>query len=193
MLSLKKNAGEQHVIALTTQHGGEGLSTVIAGVGANLSRHGLEVLVIDAAGGPNSVGLILGLGDGVASAKLDDITTGTNVDSVTHVDHGPDLLVLGLDEFDTLKSADRLQQLIDTLRKRYEIVLIDAGILAAVSFALWRQLADRIFLVVDSTVATVESLSRLRKELSERDIHIDGVILNKRRFYVPDFVYDSLV
>lgn len=53
----------------------------------------------------------------------------------------------------------------------------------------WRASLDELVLTVDTTRTTVESLKRLNKDLEHHGLTVDAFVLNKRRFYVPNFLY----
>jgi hypothetical protein len=54
---------------------------------------------------------------------------------------------------------------------------------------LWADAANQVLLVVDTTRTTVKALERLQKSLSSTSLSLTGVILNKRRFPIPSFLY----
>lgn len=77
-------------------------------------------------------------------------------------------------------------------RQRYDVVLVDAGPLTGAGFRRWSRCADQTVLVVDGNRTTVEALRRLATELDHAQVQLTGVILNRRRFWIPDFLYRFL-
>jgi Mrp family chromosome partitioning ATPase len=80
-------------------------------------------------------------------------------------------------------------QLIRALRGAYHVVLVDAGSMRSPLPLRWARLAHRSVLVVDTSRSTEEELERLKVELESREQRIDAVILSKRQYYVPSFLY----
>lgn len=67
----------------------------------------------------------------------------------------------------------------------YDVVIVDAGSLKADIAYRTKDLADSTLLVVDARRTTVQMLERVKKTLAARNFDVDGIILNRRRSYVP--------
>ncbi|MEQ8662883.1 MAG: hypothetical protein RLW62_18880 [Gammaproteobacteria bacterium] len=100
----------------------------------------------------------------------------------------PALLSLDADRAAGVREDD-WRRALASLRERYAVIVVDTGDVDSVVPLRWRAFVDTLVLVVDTNRETVESLSRLRKNLDDRALTCDGFVLNKRRFHVPGFLY----
>ncbi len=75
------------------------------------------------------------------------------------------------------------------LRASYDLILIDAGAISTPLALRWARLGDLRVLVVDASRTNEEELERLRSELHSIGQEVDAAVLNKRRYYVPGFLY----
>ena len=114
------------------------------------------------------------------------------VETIHRANHGVGLLIVEDDDYEVSASAERFKVLVDRLRERYDMILVDAGILTTVRCAGWQRVADRVLLLVDSASTNIETLSRLKQEMPGRNLRIDGIVLNKRQFHIPNFIYRKL-
>ena len=53
----------------------------------------------------------------------------------------------------------------------------------------WSDGTSQVLLVVDTDRTKVEALSRLRKELKTAKLKLGGIVLNKREYHIPRFLY----
>jgi len=112
------------------------------------------------------------------------------VDHVQQVEHGKlDLLTLDGAVPSGFAGDELWGQLIRALHRAYHVVLVDAGSMRSPLALRWARIAHRSILVVDTSCSTEEELERLKVELAARKQRIDAVILSKRQYYVPSFLY----
>ncbi len=80
-----------------------------------------------------------------------------------------------------------------TLQGKFEFILIDAPSLQStpdgISFA---RTSDITVLVVEAEVTRKQVIEHLRDTLAAAGAKIAGVVLNKRRFYIPEKIYQNL-
>ena len=78
------------------------------------------------------------------------------------------------------------------MRQLFDVILVDTGSMASDTPYLWSRYATRALLVVDVQRTGIQELERLRFELTHSGLHPDAVILNKKKYYVPGFLYRHL-
>ena len=95
-----------------------------------------------------------------------------------------------------LLNSRKMKELLDVVRKRYEIVLIDLPpVLAVVDPMIVAALADMTVIVLKTGKTTRKPLLRTIEELRKAKARIAGVIFNdaeskKGTFYTPYFQYE---
>ncbi|MBI1398050.1 MAG: hypothetical protein GC151_18910 [Betaproteobacteria bacterium] len=80
----------------------------------------------------------------------------------------------------------------DRLRRLYGNIIVDCGPLSTESPYLWSKWVDNTILVIDAEKVSRERLLAIRKQIEQGALPVDGFVLNKRRFYVPDRLYRAL-
>ena len=92
-----------------------------------------------------------------------------------------------------LMASHRTLDHLRRLRKRYDLILIDSRPLPeGLDAALLAPLADGTVLIVDAGVARWQVVrSAVEQVLSQQGTFL-GVVLNKRRHYIPGFIYQRL-
>lgn len=87
----------------------------------------------------------------------------------------------------------RVEQAIAELRRRFGFVVIDMSPIVPFSEgAQLSRLADGVVLVVRSGRTKRELVQRALELLSDAGATVLGTVLNRRRFYVPRFIYERL-
>jgi len=88
---------------------------------------------------------------------------------------------------------DKLNVLLNNLRKQFELVFIDIPPLLQYSegIALSR-LCDSIILVVRANKTKHEIINEAKNLLNNAKVNILGLILNRRRFFIPNIIYNRL-
>lgn len=89
--------------------------------------------------------------------------------------------------------SPRMHELLQHLRHHYDFVIIDAAAATASSngFALARHV-DGVILVVEAEYTRWPVVQNFKDRLVSSDANILGVVLNKRRYYIPSFLYKRL-
>jgi septum site-determining protein MinD len=125
--------GKGRAIVVTSGKGGVGKTTTTANLGTALAQRGARVALVDADVGLRNLDIVLGLESRVKYHVLDVLEEKVDVDEALVADkHSETLFLLAAaqsrekDEVDTQK----MRELIDRLRERFDYVLIDcpAGI-----------------------------------------------------------------
>lgn len=197
LLLQSAGAGETpRVLAVTGSHPGEGVSTVAANVAAALARPGDgHVLLIDADLGHPSMHRIFRtkLAPGLADLLKDgeaarDAICPSPVQNL-------DILSAGAPNGDPSEifSSGGLSRLLDSAKKNYRFIVID---LPAVNKASWAvrlaSLCDGVVLVVEAERSRREVVQRVKEQLVESKANVLGVVINKRRFRIPGWLYHRL-
>ena len=174
---------------------GEGTSTVVATFGTILASSGERVLLVDAnlrnpalhdmfsvekMGGVAE--LLLG------SVNLKDVTKNTRFGNLTVVTSGlpPSNPALAL-------GSKGVCSMIDLMKGHAEWVLLDVPPVNEFNDAMaFCTEADGAVLVVQAEKTKWEVAQRAKQRLDDARLNVVGVVLNKRRYYVPEWLYRRL-
>jgi Mrp family chromosome partitioning ATPase len=78
-------------------------------------------------------------------------------------------------------------------RKEYEFVVIDLpAVLDNEGVPTLSRMADKVILVIEAERERAEVIKRARELLEGADANIIGAILNKRKMYIPSWLYARL-
>jgi len=186
----------QQVLAITGSHHNEGASSVAANLARALARPGDgQVLLVDANFQHPSIHQIF---ESRLSPGLSDIlTNGQNIDGVVVPSPVQNLHILSAGTINgnlsEIFDSEKFTSLLDSIKKDYRYVVID---LPAVNEASWAlrlaRLCDGVGLVVEAERSRWEVAQRTKELLEQSKAKIIGVIINKRRFYIPRWLYQTL-
>jgi len=184
------------VLAITGSHDNEGASSVAANLARALARPGDgQVLLVDANFQHPSIHQIF---ESRLSPGLSDIlTNGQNIDGVVVPSPVQNLHILSAGTINgnlsEIFDSEKFTSLLDSIKKDYRYVVID---LPAVNEASWAlrlaRLCDGVGLVVEAERSRWEVAQRTKELLEQSKAKIIGVIINKRRFYIPRWLYQTL-
>ena len=173
------------VVAFVSRTRREGVTSTLLGLAESVARNGtLRTLLISCDTGPRGASSRLGLDSHVAT---DPSTLATNV--CVAGAGGFDVLTLSPSMPSGFSGGSAWTTAFHDLAKQYQVVLIDAGSLSEPLAARWNRLANLLVLVIDTTRTTEEELKRLNLESQAGGRRVDAVILAKRRYPVPAFLY----
>jgi Mrp family chromosome partitioning ATPase len=177
-------------IGITACASGEGVSTVAANLAIRAADVGSEpVLLIDANTRRPAQEHIFGLGPGPGWANVATSKTGF-ADCVTGCEvEGLSILRAGVGSGSIGTMADCLQ----AVREQYRLIVIDLPPADELS-PLWElgKQIDGVVLIIEAEKTRSGAAQRVRRQLTECHIPLLGVVLNKRRTYVPDWLYRRL-
>jgi capsular exopolysaccharide synthesis family protein len=175
---------------------GEGTTTVIAEYAASLGpTKERATLLVDANfrsprlheifGVPNEKGLadvLLGVSDlASAAVRLGEENLYLLPTGVTTTSPG------------ALVTVTRMTRFIAEAKERFALVLIDAPpIISFAETTILASVADGVALVVESDRTKREIVRRAKSAIEETKGNILGVVLNRRRYVIPDFLYRYL-
>ncbi|MHC4169420.1 MAG: CpsD/CapB family tyrosine-protein kinase [Planctomycetota bacterium] len=127
----------------------------------------------------------------------DTLTNGSNNgDAVTPSQvHNLHILSAGTTKrsFSEIFGSDELRKLLNSMKKNYRFVVLD---LPAVNEASWAIrlacLCDGVCLVVEAERSRWEVVDRVREQLVRSNANLLGVVLNKRKLHIPQWLYRTL-
>jgi Mrp family chromosome partitioning ATPase len=182
------HAEESRVVTLIAARGGEGTSTLASELAcAAAALGGPDVLLLDAAPAAHCNG---------RPSLIDTVLAGRPIeDAVELLAPGVDIawLAAGMALEPKLLGPSGLTEVARAVRARYRLTIVDAPALelGIQGIALAAQ-SDATVVVVEAERTRPPIVERLVELLRRAGAPVVGTILNKRRLYVPAFVYDRL-
>lgn len=183
------------VLAVTGSHRHEGVSMIAANLASSLARLGQgDVLLIDANLRHPSVHETFKtrLSPGLAET----LSNGNNGDAViSSQEHNLDILSAGSTKrnFSEILNSDRFRKLLISIKKNYRFIVLD---LPAVNEEGWTirlaRLCDGVVLVVEAERSRWEVVHRAKEQLVSLNANVLGIVLNKRRYHIPEWLYRTL-
>ena len=191
----QKNKGK--IVLFTSSRGKEGVSTIIF----NLSLHIAEkypernILIIDA--NVNSPMLHTALNIPLSPGLNEAIKENRSLaESIHVVPSSCSIHVVPSGSNGVVKKVitpEVFSSFLANIESRYDWILIDAPpILESADALSIINIADMIFLVVQAHKTTSDVVSKTKTYLEKQDCIIDGVILNRVRKVIPDWLYKRL-
>ena len=182
---------ESLTVVITSSLPGEGKSTIASNLALAIAEAEQSVLLIDA---DLRRAAIAGYNGIEGAVGLTTVLIGRAAfEDVVQVGAHPALHILASGELppnpSEMLASRAMHSLVEDLRARYDVIIIDAAPLLAVSDAAsLSQIADGVIMVVDSTVVRKPQLTRSLDDLTKAGAALLGVVLNKvprRRDRVP--------
>jgi capsular exopolysaccharide synthesis family protein len=189
----KAKVHKSRMVGVVGPQGGEGVSVVAANLAVTLAGQG-RVLLVDAnASHPSAheffgMKVSLGLVDVLADsqnwqhaigktpvANLDLMPIGTAQESVSEAD------------------MDKLRQTVMLMNRQYDYIVVDlppmdeAGYIGRLA-----RLCDNVGLVVEAERSRWEVVQRTKEQLERLHANVSGVVLNKRRYPIPEWLYRAV-
>ncbi len=186
--------GAGAVIVLTSRRRQEGVTTVCLELAYSLQdEYRGGVLLVDSS--PPKSDLVRLLKADCRSVSADTLSelasAPESVAGLVGLGVGNSLPVVQMANTHALESA-AWPAVLDQLRQRYAIVLVDAGSIESNMPYLWSRWATRMVLVIDASQTTIPELERRRSEAADFGFRLHGAILNKKPYYVPRYLYRHL-
>ncbi len=182
-------------IALVGCHSGEGVSTISALLARQLAQRGEgRVLLIDANfvrpsqhskfGTKLSPGLVDFGSNGLSGITCIQSADVENLDILSAGNGAQDL---------SAKVLKAFSQALPALRREYSFIICDLPPLLEHGPSMRiAALMDGVVLVVEAEKTRWEVANKVREALVQADSNVLGVILNKRRFHIPEWLYKTL-
>ncbi len=184
---LLSSAGELKIVAATSAEPGEGKTATIANLGVVLAQLNRRVLVIDADlrrprmhkvfKVTNRVGLVNYLTSRTARVDLDSMILGTEVENLFVCTAGP--IPPNPSE---LLASDRLRELIDAVRSRFDFILLDSPpVLPVADAQILGAHVDGFLICARAGVVHREDVKHCAERLRYAGLKIFGTVLNRYR------------
>lgn len=188
---LLESGDKATVIALTSRSGGEGVTTVAAGLARAFGTADPGgILVLDAAPSRLRVADLLKIkGTPVSFYNVEAGSLDMASAVVRDSKHGVDILALSEAGPSRPGSTVKARTIVDQLRPNYRVILLDAGPLSNGWAAPWLACSNYRVLVIDASKATREVLEHQKKQFDQGGVVLDGSILNKRVYPIPKALY----
>jgi capsular exopolysaccharide synthesis family protein len=176
-------------------HGGGATTTAVNFAKTLIRDYQVKVLLIDAnMRTPN----LRDLFDIDSEEGLTDIVVNNNIKPYPVISRDSSyLFVLGTGgEYIgpvSLFESERFDAFLSNAREEFDYIILDSAPMP--NFAEARVLCkkvDGVILVVESGKIRMQVALRVRKELEDAGARILGVVLNKRKYYIPEWLYKRL-
>lgn len=196
-LPIKGSGGSKSIstLGITSCNRGEGVSTVAAQLSMAAAFTGMRVLLVDFSWKHPAVHQLFnvpcspGASDVLALDGPND-----NLIQPSHISN-LDLLTAGTQagNLNPERSFEKIRSLIDSLRSNYDLTIFDLpeATKAGTSLAL-ASVLDGVVFVVEAERVRWEVASRVQELLLRSGANVLGVVLNKRRFHIPNWLYRTL-
>jgi len=196
LVSSNGSAKKALVLAVLSCRRNEGVSTIATNLSAWLAHHGNgDVLLVDANTAHPSVhrtfdtrlspGLSNILEDGQGNG---DTITDSPVRNL-HILSAGSMDVSLSDIFD----SERFTKQLKSIKESYRFVVVDLPAVSQTSIVpRVAGLCDSVIIVVEAERLRWEVIQRVKEQLEKAKADILGVVLNKRRFPIPNWLYQTL-
>jgi protein-tyrosine kinase len=188
--------GRKRVLMFTSAMHGEGVTTLALSYARLLALHGGErVLLVELNARTPSVASRLGLASSEGVTHY--FTSKQALSTLTRSVPGGGFDVLPVGEANPTKVQVNLERLLPRLKEEalaiYDTLIIDAPpiVLSPESPPIARY-ADGVVMVVLSGKTKREVVQRSVNLVAQFDGRVLGVVLNRKRYYIPDFIYRRL-
>jgi len=199
-LSLSSNVKSPQVIAFTSCHQGEGVSTIATQFSKFLaSENGGRILAIDANFRYPSAHQTFGVSLVPGLSGLKQVLNNENGDPSTYVQKTSidnlDLLSAGQtnEDLSSMYESKKFSSILNDWKNKYRYILIDMPpISEMVANAQLARLTDGVIFVIEADRIRWEIAMQLKNQLDQTRVKILGSILNKRSFPIPRWLYQRL-
>ena len=194
LLPNSKHAATKVVMVAATDHG-EGGTTTAAILASTLARSGnSKILLVDANLRTPALDEVfeqgqghklLGLSDKVLSeVSLDQTIYQTDIPNLSFMPCGSSVISPSY-----MFDSEPIVAMLSVVREKFDFVIFDGSPLrdySESSFLAGKM--DGVILVVEAEHTKIEVVRKIRKDLESTGVTILGVVLNKKRNYIPDFL-----
>jgi len=193
-LTPSKHSDVKVIMVAATPHG-EGATTTSAILASTLARSGhSKILLIDANMRTPALDSVFEGAPSLSPPGLSDIVAAdAQVDTAIYQTNFPNLFLLPVGRpypspaylFD----GDPIANLLKDLRERFDYIILDAAPLNGYSESFFlASKVDGVVLVVEAERTQKRTLKKIKKEMEWGQINVLGVVLNKKKSYIPQFL-----
>jgi Mrp family chromosome partitioning ATPase len=190
-------------LGITSTLPGEGVSTVARGLARVVARTpGARVLICDVPSEQSSHGRNNGRNNARNSARDTRSATRASVgDSGGRIEFswlpGSQIAVGALGDggrnMSAITTDDSVRSIVSTASAGFEMVILDLPpVSESVIGPSFAKAVDGVLLVVEAERTRAHSVRATQKTLNMYGANVLGIVLNKRRFHIPNFIYRHL-
>ena len=177
------------IIINTSPEAGDGKSFITANLAVAYAQENKKVLLIDAdlrRGRQHEIFDVMNVTNGGYSNLMLNYKEGMNFNNyiLSTKDKNIDLLPTGPTPPNPVEllNSDKNKRLLEDLKKRYDLIIMDCAPIIGLSDALiLATLSDINLITVSCKKTKMESLERVKKLFEQSNIQINGVIFNKAK------------
>lgn len=184
-LLLSGNSRPPKSILVTSAEAGEGKTMTALNLATSLAKSKGRVLLIDADLRCPRIHKLMNLKNehGLSTILLSGKPSGLKIEEVIQKDPDSNLEVLTAGEFmanpTSLISSGDMEELLETLSKRYEHIVIDSPpVLFFADSPMLSTLVDSVLFIVRDSVSSKQSVQRAKEILQKLGARIAGIVLN---------------
>jgi capsular exopolysaccharide synthesis family protein len=174
---------------------GAGTSTIVSHLACLLADLGLKVLIIDANfdnpvhhvlfNQENELGVTEVLNHGYGGLQITRTTTKKNLYLISSKEQNHNLV--------HLMKNQKLQHAFEELKSKFDLILIDAPSLENyLSTLVFASIADGCILVASAERTRLDKAEGMVKQLQSGGVNILGLVLNRKKSYLPKFLMKRL-
>jgi capsular exopolysaccharide synthesis family protein len=181
------------VMVAATTHG-EGATTTSAILATTLARSGhSRILLIDANLRTPALDGVFNEDTQHAEGLSDVVCADVAVESAIYQTNFPNLFLLPVGKSHSSPSylfdGDPIAKLLNDLRERFDFIIIDGAPLDGYSESFFlASKVDGVILVVESERTKKQVVKKIKKELEWGPVNLLGIVLNKKKNYLPPFL-----
>ncbi len=194
LLPNSKHGATKVVMVAATDHG-EGGTTTAAILASTLARSGnTKILLVDANLRTPALDEVFEQGQGSKLLGLSDqVLSETPLDQTIYQTDIPNLSFMPCGRSVTSPSymfdSEPITSMLSTLREKFDFIIFDGSPLrdySESSFLAGKM--DGVILVVEAERTKIDVARKIRKDLESTGVTILGVVLNKKRNYIPEYL-----
>jgi capsular exopolysaccharide synthesis family protein len=181
-------------IGITSCYRGEGVSTVAAHLALTAASSGMRVLLVDVNWQCPNVHRAFNI---PAGPGLSEVLAGSPCQAIpirsTHITNLSVLTSGTASVQSKILPAKNLREIIGEIRAGFDLILFDLpACVGATGNLSYAGMLDGVVWVVEAERVRTEVGRRVKALLTRSGANLLGVILNKRRKYVPEWLYKTL-
>ncbi len=186
---------QSKVIQFISSSEGEGSSTIVQEFGTVVSlKLGLSVLLLEANFQINQASFF---GIEFNGGWDEVIRDGRSIKEVLYQIGKSRLYISPLsmkrDSMATIFHSPRIEEFFKILKKKFDYILVDSSPVNVTSDGIeLSHKVDGVVMVVEAEKTRWQVASSVKDKIQERGGNILGVILNKKKYYIPPFIYKLL-
>jgi Mrp family chromosome partitioning ATPase len=183
-------------LGFASAHNGEGTSTILANLILDLKKTNLRVLVMDLNLRHPNLPRLFSLPN--MSGWVDLIGGRRRLTDVIRVIKANQIFLLPLGKPSKTTSVEmeiavRAITKAKNISKYFDLILFDLPPLNEVPSALYAACqTDGLIQIVQAERTRVDVLRALKSKLEQLGVQVFGIVLNQRRFYIPQLLYENL-